>query len=158
MLFCHHITLAEWIAKYRFALPTRDLPPPIDPHLSVAPESFLSTKSLQSVKTLLNIATCMGGVLDGAWPLILEALDHLDRIVLMPASNIPATEQAFVSSALSNVPKSSKFLEDQPLVYLMQAMVKLAQTGVAQQPVRLFGLVRLVETINVNVERLPVRE
>lgn len=99
----------------------------------------------------------MGGVLDGAWPLILEALDHLDRIVLMPAANIPPAEQAFVASALGNVSKSSKFLEDQPLISLLQAMVKSAQTGVAQQPVRLFGLTRLVETINVNIERLPVR-
>ena len=39
-------------------------------------------KNVHATKTLFNIAHCMGNVLDlGGWALVLETLDHWERII-----------------------------------------------------------------------------
>lgn len=89
----------------------------------------------QPLQTLLNVATCMGSVLDDSWFVVLETLEFLDKLITSPCSPILPSEQvldnlrlcapsttlyavdisrdpsqAFLSSALSNVPKSSRML------------------------------------------------
>lgn len=107
---------------------------------------MLTVKNLQSMRALLNLAICHGGILGSSWQLVLTTLQHLVWILgLKPstggslkAGRTTADANAVITTAvMADLPKlstmlselfaSSQYLDDVALHHLINALCKLSQ-------------------------------
>ncbi|KAJ8269821.1 hypothetical protein COCON_G00124280 [Conger conger] len=140
----------------------------------------LTAKSIQSMRTLLNLAHCHGAELGTAWKLVLATLQHLVWILglkpgaggaLKPgrATEGPSTvlttavmtDLPVISSILSRLFESSQYLDDVSLHRLIDALCSLSveAMGMAhgnnKEP-SLFAVAKLLETGLVNMDRIEI--
>eukprot|EP00742_Colponemidia_sp_Colp-10_P001901 GILJ01002032.1.p1 GENE.GILJ01002032.1~~GILJ01002032.1.p1 ORF type:complete len:787 (-),score=109.28 GILJ01002032.1:1044-3107(-) len=100
----------------------------------------LTPKNIQACKVLLNIAHCLGGILDTrAWHLVLDTLDHLDRIIhdsrvnqatnaaipVPPTSSSISAELNILANLLARLFESTRFLNDPALLDMLRALGNL---------------------------------
>uniref|UniRef100_S4RGZ0 Protein MON2 homolog n=1 Tax=Petromyzon marinus TaxID=7757 RepID=S4RGZ0_PETMA len=140
----------------------------------------LTSKNMQSMRTLLNVAHCHGAVLGSAWQLVLSTLQHLVWILgLKPAaggalkpgrtSEGPSTvlttavmaDLPVISNMLSRLFESSQYLDDVSLHHLINALCSLSSEamemayGNSKEP-SLFAVAKLLETGLVNMHRIEI--
>jgi hypothetical protein len=69
----------------------------------VPEQAVLSAKNVLAMKALLNIAHCFGGMLGSAWRLVLEAFEHLDRLLNNLKTKEPTADTNVLSTALAHL-------------------------------------------------------
>ncbi|CAH1153236.1 unnamed protein product [Phaedon cochleariae] len=140
---------------------------------------MLTAKNLQAMRALLSLAHCHGGILGSSWHLVLTTLQHLVWILglkpstggslkaVRPASD---TNAVITSSVMDNLPvlstmlsklfESSRYLDDVALHHLISALCKLSQEAMelayANREPSLFAVAKLLETGLVNMPRIEV--
>lgn len=140
---------------------------------------MLTSKNLQSMRALLNLAHCHGSILGTAWHLVLTTLQHLVWILnLKPstggslkAARVSAdTNNVITTSVMADLPvlstmlsrlfESSKQLDDVALHHLINALCKLSQEAMelaySNREPSLFAVAKLLETGLVNMGRIEV--
>ncbi|XP_028146572.1 protein MON2 homolog [Diabrotica virgifera virgifera] len=140
---------------------------------------MLTAKNLQSMRALLSLAHCHGGILGSSWHLVLTTLQHLVWILgLKPSTGgslkavRPATDTntGITSSVMDNLPvlstmlsklfESSQYLDDVALHHLISALCKLSQEAMelaySNREPSLFAVAKLLETGLVNMSRIEV--
>ncbi|KAK9890442.1 hypothetical protein WA026_010528 [Henosepilachna vigintioctopunctata] len=140
---------------------------------------MLTSKNLQSMRALLNLAHCHGSILGTAWHLVLTTLQHLVWILgLKPstggslkAARVSAdTNNVITTSVMADLPvlsqmlsrlfESSKSLDDVTLHHLIDALCKLSQEAMelaySNREPSLFAVAKLLETGIVNMNRIEV--
>ena len=113
---------------------------PVDTAYEPLPHTRLSAKNVQALKSVFNIAHCMGGLLSSSWSLILDTLEQLDRIIatskttaaggaraveLATAIGGPeatSNELSILSAALNNLFEGSVRLDDAALAHFLSAL------------------------------------
>ncbi|XP_012587885.1 PREDICTED: protein MON2 homolog isoform X5 [Condylura cristata] len=150
--------------------------------LAVQPQGtvMLTSKNIQCMRTLLNLAHCHGAVLGTSWQLVLATLQHLVWILgLKPSSGgalkpgraaegpstvlttAVMTDLPVISSILSRLFESSQYLDDVSLHHLMNALCSLSleamdmSCGNNKEP-SLFAVAKLLETGLVNMHRIEI--
>lgn len=140
---------------------------------------MLTSKNLQCMRALLDLAHQHGSVLVKAWHLVLTTLQHLVWILrLKPttggslkAGKMPSDPNAVIttavladlpvlSSMLSRLFESSRLLDDVSLLHLIHALCQLSEEAMAlaysnREP-SLFAVAKLLETGLVNLHRIEV--
>ncbi|XP_062930869.1 protein MON2 homolog isoform X3 [Cynocephalus volans] len=115
--------------------------------LAVQPQGtvMLTSKNIQCMRTLLNLAHCHGAVLGTSWQLVLATLQHLVWILgLKPSSGgalkpgravegpstvlttAVMTDLPVISNILSRLFESSQYLDDVSLHHLINALCSLS--------------------------------
>ncbi|XP_018330358.1 protein MON2 homolog isoform X2 [Agrilus planipennis] len=140
---------------------------------------MLTGKNLQSMRALLNLAHCHGGILGTSWHFVLTTLQHLVWILgLKPstggslkAGRAAADSNAVITTAvmadlpvlstmLSRLFESSQYLDDVALHHLINALCKLSQEAMelaySNREPSLFAVAKLLETGLVNMSRIEV--
>lgn len=140
---------------------------------------MLTAKNLQSMRALLSLAHCHGGILGTAWHLVLTTLQHLVWILgLKPstggslkAGRTTADSNAVITTAvmadlpvlsamLSRLFESSQYLDDVALHHLINALCKLSHEAMelaySNREPSLFAVAKLLETGLVNMSRVEV--
>ncbi|KAI1883388.1 hypothetical protein AGOR_G00230920 [Albula goreensis] len=140
----------------------------------------LTSKNIQCMRTLLNLAHCHGAVLGTSWQLVLATLQHLVWILglkpgaggaLKPGRAVegPSTvlttavmsDLPVISSVLSRLFESSQYLDDVSLHHLINALCSLSMEamemayGNNKEP-SLFAVAKLLETGLVNMDRIEI--
>ncbi|KAK5901890.1 hypothetical protein CesoFtcFv8_007203 [Champsocephalus esox] len=140
----------------------------------------LTSKNLQCMRTLLNLAHCHGAVLGTSWQLVLATLQHLVWIlglkpgpggVLKPGRAVEGpstvlttavmTDLPFIANILSRLFESSQYLDDVSLHHLINALCSLSleamemASGNNKEP-SLFAVAKLLETGLVNMDRIEI--
>ncbi|GAM21603.1 hypothetical protein SAMD00019534_047780 [Acytostelium subglobosum LB1] len=139
---------------------------------SVTTQFYPTNKNILAVKTLLNIAHCMGSVLDEAWILVLETLEVWDRVLKSmhqsqqqdersaTASSSPRIGQGEVpilSTAMNSLFKSSSQLDEKSVNFLFEALAKLCTNSLNKSPsvyTNMFSIKKLVEASLANLHRV----
>lgn len=139
---------------------------------------MLTAKNLQSMRALLSLAHCHGGILGTSWHLVLTTLQHLVWILGLkpsPGGSLKAGRVSVESSAvqcsvmadlpvlsimLSTLFESSQHLDDVALHHLINALCKLSQEAMemayTNREPSLFAVAKLLETGLVNLKRIEV--
>eukprot|EP01105_Mastigella_eilhardi_P002014 TRINITY_DN1242_c0_g3_i2.p1 TRINITY_DN1242_c0_g3~~TRINITY_DN1242_c0_g3_i2.p1 ORF type:complete len:1380 (+),score=360.41 TRINITY_DN1242_c0_g3_i2:33-4142(+) len=133
-----------------------------------APPEF-TVKSVGALKTLLNIAHCMGNVLEESWALVLRTIVQAHPLIAAADAKPQAELQSecmadfdVVKSAESSLWKVSVQLDINSLSHLLRQLVLLSQEASennkmqeldAPPVVSDFCLVKLVETLMCNLHR-----
>ncbi|XP_057668437.1 protein MON2 homolog isoform X2 [Diorhabda carinulata] len=140
---------------------------------------MLTAKNLQSMRALLSLAHCHGGILGTSWHLVLTTLQHLVWILgLKPSTGgslkagrpTADTNAVITSSVMDNLPvlstmlsklfESSQYLDDVALHHLISALCKLSQEAMelaySNREPSLFAVAKLLETGLVNMSRIEV--
>ncbi|CAG9855474.1 unnamed protein product [Phyllotreta striolata] len=140
---------------------------------------MLTAKNLQSMRALLSLAHCHGGILGSSWHLVLTTLQHLVWILgLKPSTGgslkavrpTTDTNAVITSSVMDNLPvlstmlsklfESSQYLDDVALHHLISALCKLSQEAMelaySNREPSLFAVAKLLETGLVNMSRVEV--
>ncbi|EFA78841.1 hypothetical protein PPL_08306 [Heterostelium album PN500] len=141
---------------------------------------YPTSKNILSVKTLLNIAHCMGSVLDEAWILVLETLETWDKVLKTMHQQQQQEERTSSSSSVNNVSsprigqgevpilitamnslfKSSSQLDERSINFLFDALAKLCQQTLSKSgfqinsPTNMFAINKLVEASMANLSRI----
>uniref|UniRef100_A0A452QJ60 Protein MON2 homolog n=1 Tax=Ursus americanus TaxID=9643 RepID=A0A452QJ60_URSAM len=140
----------------------------------------LTSKNIQCMRTLLNLAHCHGAVLGTSWQLVLATLQHLVWILgLKPSSGgalkpgravegpstvlttAVMTDLPVISNILSRLFESSQYLDDVSLHHLINALCSLSLEamdmayGNNKEP-SLFAVAKLLETGLVNMHRIEI--
>ncbi|KAF3855115.1 hypothetical protein F7725_023170 [Dissostichus mawsoni] len=140
----------------------------------------LTSKNLQCMRTLLNLAHCHGAVLGTSWQLVLATLQHLvwilglkpgpggalkpGRAVEGPSTVLTTavmTDLPFIANILSRLFESSQYLDDVSLHHLINALCSLSleamemASGNNKEP-SLFAVAKLLETGLVNMDRIEI--
>ncbi|XP_030071694.1 LOW QUALITY PROTEIN: protein MON2 homolog [Microcaecilia unicolor] len=150
--------------------------------LAVQPQGtvVLTSKNIQCMRTLLNLAHCHGAFLGTSWQLVLATLQHLVWILgLKPSSGgalkpgravegpstvlttAVMTDLPVISSILSRLFESSQYLDDVSLHHLINALCSLSLEamdmayGNNKEP-SLFAVAKLLETGLVNMHRIEI--
>ncbi|XP_006767195.1 PREDICTED: protein MON2 homolog [Myotis davidii] len=150
--------------------------------LAVQPQGtvMLTSKNIQCMRTLLNLAHCHGAVLGTSWQLVLATLQHLVWILgLKPSSGgalkpgravegpstvlttAVMTDLPVISNILSRLFESSQYLDDVSLHHLINALCSLSVEamdmayGNNKEP-SLFAVAKLLETGLVNMHRIEI--
>ncbi|XP_057560080.1 protein MON2 homolog isoform X3 [Hippopotamus amphibius kiboko] len=150
--------------------------------LAVQPQGtvMLTSKNIQCMRTLLNLAHCHGAVLGTSWQLVLATLQHLVWILgLKPSSGgalkpgravegpstvlttAVMTDLPVISNILSRLFESSQYLDDVSLHHLINALCSLSLEamdmayGTNKEP-SLFAVAKLLETGLVNMHRIEI--
>nr|XP_033814153.1 protein MON2 homolog isoform X1 [Geotrypetes seraphini] len=150
--------------------------------LAVQPQGtvVLTSKNIQCMRTLLNLAHCHGAFLGTSWQLVLATLQHLVWILGLKPSNGGAlkpgravegpstvlttavmTDLPVISSILSRLFESSQYLDDVSLHHLINALCSLSLEamdmayGNNKEP-SLFAVAKLLETGLVNMHRIEI--
>ncbi|EDM16535.1 rCG59435, isoform CRA_a [Rattus norvegicus] len=150
--------------------------------LAVQPQGtvMLTSKNIQCMRTLLNLAHCHGAVLGTSWQLVLATLQHLVWILgLKPSSGgalkpgravegpstvlttAVMTDLPVISNILSRLFESSQYLDDVSLHHLINALCSLSLEamdmayGNNKEP-SLFAVAKLLETGLVNMHRIEI--
>uniref|UniRef100_A0A5F8H5E9 Protein MON2 homolog n=1 Tax=Monodelphis domestica TaxID=13616 RepID=A0A5F8H5E9_MONDO len=150
--------------------------------LAVQPQGtvMLTSKNIQCMRTLLNLAHCHGAVLGTSWQLVLATLQHLVWILgLKPGSGgalkpgravegpstvlttAVMTDLPVISNILSRLFESSQYLDDVSLHHLINALCSLSLEamdmayGNNKEP-SLFAVAKLLETGLVNMHRIEI--
>jgi hypothetical protein len=104
-------------------------------------ESVFTPKNAQCMKILLNIASCMGGSLEGGWLVVLETFQHLDRILHNPimksqdnnkspseiSVHVQSNDFSILAASLNILFENSKHLNQVALRDLLQCLRKISQ-------------------------------
>nr|CAH7751143.1 unnamed protein product [Callosobruchus chinensis] len=140
---------------------------------------MLTSKNLQSMRALLNLAHCHGSILGTSWHLVLTTLQHLVWILgLKPSTggslkagrvstdtnaviaNSVMADLPVLSTMLSRLFESSQYLDDVALHHLINALCKLSQEAMelaySNREPSLFAVAKLLETGLVNMSRVEV--
>lgn len=140
---------------------------------------MLTAKNLQCMRTLLIFSHCHGSILGSSWQLVLTTIQHLVWILgLKPSTggslkagrsttdtNAVITTAVMadlpvLSSMLSRLFESSKYLNDVALHHLIDALCKLSQEAMelayCNREPSLFAVAKLLETGLVNLFRVHV--
>ncbi|XP_071483188.1 protein MON2 homolog [Diadema antillarum] len=141
---------------------------------------MLTAKNIQCMRAILSLAHCHGAILGASWHLILSTLQHLVWILgLKPTpggglkvggatdshttviTTAAMTELPVLSSMLSQLFESSKYLDDVALHHLISALCKLSSEAMEmaysnRQEPSLFAVAKLLETGLVNLPRMEV--
>lgn len=141
---------------------------------------MLTAKNLQSMRALLTLTHCHGGILGSSWHLVLTTLQHLVWILgLKPSTGgslkvgKPTTdanahtittsvmaELPILSTMLSRLFESSQYLDDVALHHLIDALCKLSHEAMelaySNREPSLFAVAKLLETGLVNLSRIEV--
>ena len=80
---------------------------PVDSAYEPLPFTTLSAKNVQTLKSLFNIAHCLGGLLGPSWNLVLQTLEQLDRIIASSKLSGTASEVAIATSNQRGVDATS---------------------------------------------------
>ncbi|XP_022378702.1 protein MON2 homolog isoform X3 [Enhydra lutris kenyoni] len=150
--------------------------------LAIQPQGtvMLTSKNIQCMRTLLNLAHCHGAVLGTSWQLVLATLQHLVWILgLKPSSGgalkpgravegpstvlttAVMTDLPVISNILSRLFESSQYLDDVSLHHLINALCSLSLEamdmayGNNKEP-SLFAVAKLLETGLVNMHRIEI--
>ncbi|KAL6057994.1 hypothetical protein STEG23_015862 [Scotinomys teguina] len=150
--------------------------------LAVQPQGtvMLTSKNIQCMRTLLNLAHCHGAVLGTSWQLVLATLQHLvwilglkpsgggalkpGRAVEGPSTVLTTavmTDLPVISNILSRLFESSQYLDDVSLHHLINALCSLSLEamdmayGNNKEP-SLFAVAKLLETGLVNMHRIEI--
>ncbi|KAB0402440.1 hypothetical protein E2I00_006823 [Balaenoptera physalus] len=123
--------------------------------LAVQPQGtvMLTSKNIQCMRTLLNLAHCHGAVLGTSWQLVLATLQVLTTAVM--------TDLPVISNILSRLFESSQYLDDVSLHHLINALCSLSLEamdmayGNNKEP-SLFAVAKLLETGLVNMHRIEI--
>lgn len=110
---------------------------------------LLSSKNIQALKALFNIAHCLGGMLQGSWLQVLDTFERLDTIILLSGelqhrlnrdpwlaplvhALLPNQgELAIMAAALARLFESSKYLDDSSIAHLLSALGTLSLQSLA---------------------------
>eukprot|EP01132_Coremiostelium_polycephalum_P000509 gene509-641_t len=145
---------------------------------SSASLSFYPTiKNILSVKILLNIAHCMGSVLDEAWILVLETLETWDKVLEalskiqqpsdgsspiisfkeLSSPRIGQSEIPILINSMNNLFKSSSNLDSKSIKFLLDALGKLCTSSLLSKQgsvINMFSLYKLYDTTISNLYRI----
>uniref|UniRef100_A0A8D0H6D4 Protein MON2 homolog n=1 Tax=Sphenodon punctatus TaxID=8508 RepID=A0A8D0H6D4_SPHPU len=141
---------------------------------------MLTSKNIQCMRTLLNLAHYHGAVLGTSWQLVLATLQHLvwilglkpgiggalkpGRAVEGPSTVLTTavmTDLPVISNILSRLFESSQYLDDVSLHHLINALCSLSLEamdmayGNNKEP-SLFAVAKLLETGLVNMHRIEI--
>jgi hypothetical protein len=114
--------------------------------LNAATAAQITAKNLQCVRCLLGVVHCHGGVLGSAWYLVLNTLQHLTDILNLkaasngsfkapgvsesgmakPSASGAVVDLSIVASMLSRLFEPSRFLGEQALLSLLDALCRLS--------------------------------
>ncbi|XP_066259075.1 protein MON2 homolog [Euwallacea similis] len=140
---------------------------------------MLTSKNLQSMRALLSLAHCHGGILGTSWHLVLTTLQHLVWILglkpttggsLKAGRTSSDTNAVITTSVMADLPvlstmlsklfESSQLLDDVALHHLINALCKLSQEAMelaySNREPSLFAVAKLLETGLVNMSRIEV--
>ena len=115
---------------------------PVDSAYEPLPFTTLSAKNVQALKSLFNIAHCLGGLLGASWNLVLATLEQLDRIIASSKSHgahgsevaiatgavtrqhsdTTLHELSILSTALHNLFSGSARLSDEAIRHFLTAL------------------------------------
>ncbi|XP_029470899.1 protein MON2 homolog isoform X3 [Rhinatrema bivittatum] len=150
--------------------------------LAIQPQGtvMLTSKNIQCMRTLLNLAHCHGAFLGTSWQLVLATLQHLVWILgLKPSSGgalkpgravegpstvlttAVMTDLPVIANILSKLFESSQYLDDVSLHHLINALCSLSLEamdmayGNNKEP-SLFAVAKLLETGLVNMHRIEI--
>lgn len=150
--------------------------------LAVQPQGtvMLTSKNIQCMRTLLNLAHCHGAFLGTSWQLVLATLQHLvwilglkpcpggalkpGRVVEGPSTVLTTavmTDLPVIANILSRLFESSQFLDDVSLHHLINALCSLSLEAMDmaysnnKEP-SLFAVAKLLETGLVNMHRIEI--
>eukprot|EP01133_Synstelium_polycarpum_P000165 gene165-195_t len=132
---------------------------------------YPTMKNILSVKTLLNIAHCMGSVLDEAWLLVLETLETWDRVLktmhqsqdnersLVSSPRVGQGEVSILKTAMDSLFKSSCQLDERSINFLFDALGRLCTNSLSKasyvnSPTNMFSIGKLVEASMSNLHRI----
>eukprot|EP00026_Physarum_polycephalum_P000282 Phypoly_transcript_00282.p1 GENE.Phypoly_transcript_00282~~Phypoly_transcript_00282.p1 ORF type:complete len:1756 (+),score=269.99 Phypoly_transcript_00282:745-5268(+) len=144
-----------------------------------------TNKNILAIKLLLNIVPHLSSVLENGWILVLETMEHWDRImktqmhssddsILSPPSSPIASSlhtslsstllpaEPFIADALAMVFKNSNAFDNESVLFMLDALVRLATaeiaTLVSNTPASsyMFPMYKLVDTAHANVHRVDV--
>eukprot|EP00698_Gefionella_okellyi_P007295 TRINITY_DN1772_c0_g1_i1.p1 TRINITY_DN1772_c0_g1~~TRINITY_DN1772_c0_g1_i1.p1 ORF type:complete len:1448 (+),score=361.17 TRINITY_DN1772_c0_g1_i1:50-4393(+) len=146
----------------KFAVPEASIDGlPFDPATAV-----LTGKNVLTMKSLLNIAHGLGGILGTSWRTVLEALEQLFLMITTQKHKELSSELNILSAALAQLFNSTPFLDEQAILHLIEALGQLTRTSldsaitarVIRQlgPPELFGVGKLVDTALKNVSRIMI--
>uniref|UniRef100_A0A674GBN8 Protein MON2 homolog n=1 Tax=Taeniopygia guttata TaxID=59729 RepID=A0A674GBN8_TAEGU len=141
---------------------------------------MLTSKNIQCMRTLLNLAHFHGAVLGTSWQLVLATLQHLvwilglkpsvggalkpGRAVEGPSTVLTTavmTDLPSISSMISKLFENSQYLDDVSLHHLINALCSLSLEamdmayGNNKEP-SLFAVAKLLETGLVNMRRIEI--
>ncbi|XP_050438772.1 protein MON2 homolog isoform X2 [Adelges cooleyi] len=140
---------------------------------------MLTAKNLQCMRALLVLAHCHGSILGSSWHLVLTTLQHLVWILgLKPSTggSLKASRQGsdanavittaviadlpVLSTMLSRLFESSRYLNDVALHHLIDALCKLSHEAMelayCNREPSLFAVAKLLETGLVNLSRIEI--
>ena len=111
---------------------------------------LLTAKNIQAYKALFNIAHCLGSYLGSAWSIVLETFHQLDTVIQLTqeiqsrmlrgggelkdeyAKILPnASEIVIMSTALSRLFESTRYLDDAAVTQVLSALGALSLTTLA---------------------------
>ncbi|KAH3767239.1 endosomal peripheral membrane protein [Pelomyxa schiedti] len=136
----------------------------------VQDQGMLTTKNVMSVKTLLNIAHCMGNILEGGWGIVLKTFEQIhllfsvtEKSTLEDMNN--PNDLTVIRSALSSLWDSTVNLDTHSLQQLLQQLVRLSKqtlksgTSLTDSSditvgITNYSLARLMDTALLNVKRI----
>ncbi|XP_043350042.1 protein MON2 homolog isoform X6 [Dermochelys coriacea] len=141
---------------------------------------MLTSKNIQCMRTLLNLAHCHGAVLGTSWQLVLATLQHLVWILglkpgvggaLKPGRAVEGPSTVLTTAVMTDLPaiatilsrlfESSQYLDDVSLHHLINALCSLSLEamemayGNNKEP-SLFAVAKLLETGLVNMHRIEI--
>ncbi|GAM18604.1 hypothetical protein SAMD00019534_017790 [Acytostelium subglobosum LB1] len=146
---------------------------------SPQPQQALPTqKNIMAVKTLMNIAHCMGSILDEAWILVLETLESWDRLLKQQqqqtlqqqqqqddrspvagygSPRVGQAELSILMNAMNNLFKRTCQLDERSISFLFGALSKLCSNALSKSPgtpINMFSITKLVEASVSNLYRI----
>ena len=139
---CRYALPPRLAARHEAARPNAISFAPVDSAYEPLPFTTLSAKNVQALKSLFNIAHCLGGLLGASWNLVLATLEQLDRIIASSKSHgahgsevaiatgavtrqhsdTTLHELSILSTALHNLFSGSARLSDEAIRHFLTAL------------------------------------
>eukprot|EP01114_Cavostelium_apophysatum_P016981 TRINITY_DN4944_c0_g1_i2.p1 TRINITY_DN4944_c0_g1~~TRINITY_DN4944_c0_g1_i2.p1 ORF type:complete len:1482 (+),score=384.90 TRINITY_DN4944_c0_g1_i2:202-4647(+) len=122
-------------------------------------DSIMKDKSMQTMKTLFDIALSMSATLDEGWVLIFDTFQQLDRLLHSPrfSSEGQGNELGYLTSCLDQLFLNTKTIEDQALIQAVKALRSISKDALSSKEKGsnpLFGASKMVEIALHNVFRI----
>lgn len=110
----------------------------------------LTIKNAQAMKALFNIAHCLGTVLGSSWLMVLEILEHLDRIIETNRSFQRGTRVPVIEMSVSNKEKQDALATQEDMLLLDAALSQLFESSISFDEVALSHLLYALGTLSLS--------
>ncbi|KAK9811035.1 hypothetical protein WJX73_008056 [Symbiochloris irregularis] len=138
--------------------------------MEVADIVVLTPKNVHALRTLFNVAHRLHHLLGGAWALVLDNLNSLDRILEAPSTTTQevsaqtgsaahSSDLAILAVAARQLFESSRDMATEAVVAILMGLRTVSMRSIphaASQPgtLKLFSLARMVEVLLYNLHRI----